>query len=65
VLGDPVDALARLQLASALAASGDVVRAKAAYEDFLDLWKSADPNTSMLAQAKAEYARHQLRDRTR
>jgi hypothetical protein len=42
VLEDPVDAMARLQLASALASWGSVVRVKAAYEDFLDLWKSAD-----------------------
>jgi len=64
VLEDPVDAMARLQLASALASWGSVVRAKAAYEDFLDLWKSADANSSMLEQAQAEYARLQLRDRT-
>ncbi len=57
VLGDPTDAMARLQLGRALAQSGDTGRAKAAYEDFLNLWNSADPGTSIFEQAKAEYAR--------
>jgi len=33
------------------------VRALAAYEDFLTLWKDADPDISILKQAKAEYAK--------
>jgi hypothetical protein len=32
------------------------VRALAAYEDFLTLWKDADPDIPILKQAKAEYA---------
>jgi hypothetical protein len=31
----------------------------AAYKDFLDLWKDADPNIPILKQAKAEYAKLQ------
>ena len=33
--------------------------AAAAYQDFLALWKDADPDISILKQAKAEYARLQ------
>ncbi len=35
------------------------VRALAAYNDFLTLWKGADPDIPILKQAKAEYARLQ------
>jgi tetratricopeptide (TPR) repeat protein len=35
------------------------VRALAAYKDFLDLWKDADPETPILREAKAEYAKLQ------
>ena len=51
--------LARLQLARAYAMQGDAVRAKAAYQDFLTLWKDADPDIPILKQAKAEYAKLQ------
>jgi tetratricopeptide (TPR) repeat protein len=57
VLADPVDALARLQLGRAFALSGDRAKAKAAYQDFLTLWKDADPDVPILQQAKAEYAK--------
>ena len=57
VLVDPIDALARLQLARALALSGDTVRAKSAYTDLFMLWKSADPDIPVLKEARAEYAR--------
>ena len=57
VLQDPVDALARLQLARALAASGDFPRARASYEDFLTLWKEADTDVPPLKQAQAEAAK--------
>jgi tetratricopeptide (TPR) repeat protein len=53
---DPVGALARLQLARALAMSGDTAKAKASYQDFLTLWKDADPDIPVLRQAKAEFA---------
>ena len=57
VLVDPVDAMARLQLARALALSGDTVKAKSAYIDLLTLWKNADPEIPVLKDARAEYAR--------
>jgi hypothetical protein len=57
VLADPLDAMARLRLACALATSGETVKAKSTYEDFLDLWNGADPDIPVLAQAKSEYAR--------
>jgi hypothetical protein len=34
-------------------------RALAAYQDFLTLWKDADPDTPILQEAKAEYAKLQ------
>ena len=57
VLVDPMDAMARLQLARALALSGDTVKAKSAYSDLLTLWKNADPDTPVLKEARAEFAR--------
>ena len=60
VLADPMDALARLQLARALEASGDTARAKSSYRDLFALWKDADLDVPVLKQARAEYAR--LRD---
>ena len=56
---DPLGALARLQLGRSFAAAGDAVKAKAAYQDFLTLWKDADPEVPVLRQAKAEYAKLQ------
>ncbi|MFZ0913582.1 MAG: protein kinase [Candidatus Korobacteraceae bacterium] len=52
-------ALARLGLARAYAAQGDTARARAAYKDFLTLWKDADPDVPILKDAKAEYAKLQ------
>ena len=57
VLVDPMDAMARLQLARALALSGDIVKAKGAYDDLLTLWKDADPKIPIVEAARAEYAR--------
>jgi tetratricopeptide (TPR) repeat protein len=51
--------LARLQLARAYAISGDTAKAKTAYQDFLTLWKDADPDIPILKEAKAEYAKLQ------
>jgi hypothetical protein len=51
-----MDAMARLQRARALALAGDATRAKEAYEDLFALWKNADPDMSVLVQARAEYA---------
>jgi len=51
-----VSALARLQLGRAYVLAGDKNRARTAYQDFLTLWKDADPDIPVLKQAKAEYA---------
>jgi eukaryotic-like serine/threonine-protein kinase len=50
-------ALAHLQLARAHALAGDTSKARAAYHDFLTLWKDADPDIPIHIQAKAEYAK--------
>ena len=49
--------LARLQLARALALSGDTIKAKRAYDDLFILWTNADPEIPAVQEAKAEYAR--------
>ena len=59
VLGDPMDAMARLQLARALVLSGETAKATTVYNDLFTLWKDADPNIPVLNQARAEYARLQ------
>ncbi len=51
--------LARLGLARAYAMQGDTVKARTAYQDFLTLWKDADPDIAILKDAKAEYAKVQ------
>jgi len=53
----PWGALARLGLARAYAMQGDTAKAKGAYQDFLTLWKGADPDIPILIAAKSEYAR--------
>jgi tetratricopeptide (TPR) repeat protein len=58
VTSDPIGALAHLQLGRAWHAAGNEDKAKAAYRDFLALWKDAD-NSPILKQATAEYARLQ------
>ena len=57
VVSDPIGVLARLQLGRAYILAGDTAKAKAAYEDFLTLWKDADPDIPILKQAQAEYAK--------
>jgi hypothetical protein len=57
VLNLPIGALAHLQIGRAYAMQGDSAKAKAAYHDFLTLWKDADPDIPILIAAKAEYAR--------
>ena len=59
VVSDPIGALARLQLGRAFALGGDKTKAKSAYQDFLTLWKDADPDIPILKEAKAEYAKLQ------
>jgi len=55
----PLGALAHLGLARAYALQGDTAGSRAAYQDFLTLWKDADPDIPILRQAKAEYAKLQ------
>jgi DNA-binding winged helix-turn-helix (wHTH) protein/tetratricopeptide (TPR) repeat protein len=55
----PMGALAHLQIGRAYAMSGDPAKARTAYQDFLTLWKDADPDIPILKQAKAEYAKLQ------
>jgi eukaryotic-like serine/threonine-protein kinase len=57
VLNEPIGALAHLQLGRACAITGDTAKARAAYQDFLTLWKDADPDVPILKEAKAEYAK--------
>jgi len=57
VLNEPIGALSQLGLARAYAQAGDPAKAKMAYQDFLSLWKDADPNLPVLKQAQAEYAK--------
>jgi predicted Zn-dependent protease len=52
---DPIGALAHLQLGRAFALTGEKTKAKSAYQEFLTLWKDADPDIPILQQAKAEY----------
>jgi eukaryotic-like serine/threonine-protein kinase len=57
VVNSPIGALAHLQLARAYILQGDNVKARAAYQDFLTLWKDADPDIPILIAAKSEYAK--------
>jgi len=50
-------ALANLELARAYVLQRDTAKAKAAYRDFLTLWKDADPDIPILIAAKTEYAK--------
>jgi eukaryotic-like serine/threonine-protein kinase len=58
-MNEPIGALAHLGLARAYVLHGDTARARAAYQDFLTLWKDADPGIPVLIAAKAEYAKLQ------
>jgi hypothetical protein len=57
VLNEPIGALAHLGLARSYAMQGDTTKAKAAYQDFLALWKDSDPDIPILIAAKSEYAK--------
>lgn len=57
VWDSPIAALAHLQLGRAYSMQGDTARARGAYQDFLNLWKDADPDIPILKQAEAEYAK--------
>jgi tetratricopeptide (TPR) repeat protein len=53
----PWGALAHLGLARAYAMQGDTAKAKAAYQEFITLWKDADPDIPVLIAAKSEYTK--------
>jgi Tfp pilus assembly protein PilF len=54
---EPIGGLAQLGLARAYVLQDDTTKAKAAYQDFLALWKDADPDIPVLKEAKVEYAK--------
>src|ERR1700685_1538240 len=54
-----VGPLARLQLGRAQKMMGDDASARKSYEEFLSIWKDADPDLPVYRQAKAEYAQLQ------
>src|SRR5260370_31671592 len=51
VLTEPIGALPHLQLGRAYAMQGDTANARAAYQDFVTLWKDADPDIPIYKQA--------------
>jgi tetratricopeptide (TPR) repeat protein len=55
----PMFPLTHVQLARALAMSGDPSGARQKYQAFFSLWKDADPDIPILKEAKAEYAKLQ------
>jgi eukaryotic-like serine/threonine-protein kinase len=55
----PLGALAHLGLARGYARALDNSQSRAAYQQFLALWKDADPDIPVLKQARAEYAKLQ------
>jgi eukaryotic-like serine/threonine-protein kinase len=59
VLNFVTGALAHLQLGRSYAMAGDTAKAKVAYQDFLTLWRDADPDIPILKDAKAEYSKLQ------
>ncbi len=54
-----IASLVHLQIGRAYAMAGDAAKAKTAYNEFLTLWKDADPDIPILKQAEAEYAKLQ------
>jgi eukaryotic-like serine/threonine-protein kinase len=56
-VNEPISALAHLGLGRAYAMAGDTSKARTAYQDFLALWKDADPDVPILIAAKSEYSR--------
>jgi serine/threonine protein kinase/tetratricopeptide (TPR) repeat protein len=57
VINGIIGALAHLGMARAYALQGDTAKARVAYQDFLALWKDADPDIPVLIAAKSEYAK--------
>jgi tetratricopeptide (TPR) repeat protein len=57
VANSPLGPLARVGLGRAYALLGDTAKARAAYQDFLAIWKDADSEIPILQAVKAESAR--------
>jgi hypothetical protein len=57
VRSEPIAALAHLELGRAFALSGEGTKAKAAYQEFLTLWKDADLDIPVLKEARVEYSK--------
>jgi serine/threonine protein kinase/tetratricopeptide (TPR) repeat protein len=57
VVNEPIGVLAHLGSARAFAMEGETSKSRAAYEDFFNLWKDADPGIPLLLAARAEYAK--------
>jgi serine/threonine protein kinase/tetratricopeptide (TPR) repeat protein len=58
IAGNSVTApLAHLGLARSYVLTGETAKSRTAYQDFLALWKDADPDIPILQQAKSEYAK--------
>ena len=55
----PIGALAQLGLARSYTLQGNIPKARAAYSNFLSLWKNADPDVPFLKETKAEFAKLQ------
>jgi serine/threonine protein kinase/Tfp pilus assembly protein PilF len=57
VLADPIGSLAYLQLGRGFVMAGDMARARKPYQDFLALWRDADPEIPILKRAIAEFGK--------
>jgi serine/threonine protein kinase/Flp pilus assembly protein TadD len=56
---DFMPAAAQLELGRLYQKQGDLPKTRIAYQNFLAMWKDADPDVPLLLQAKAEYAKLQ------
>jgi eukaryotic-like serine/threonine-protein kinase len=59
VFNEPIGALAQLEIARAYAMAGDTAKSRAAYKNFLELWKDADADIPVFKEAQAESAKLQ------
>jgi hypothetical protein len=59
VMNQPIGSLVHLELGRAYVLSGDNFKARASYQNFLTLWKDADPDIPIFIAAKSEYAKLQ------
>src|SRR5215469_360492 len=59
VLNFPLGVLAHVGLGRAYVLQGDSAHARSTYQEFITLWKDADPDIPILKQAKAEYSKLQ------